>query len=241
MHEQYLRGYRALYDHHWWWRTREEVLTREIARLAANRPLTRILDVGCGDGLFFPELSRFGDVHGVEPVTEALDPNGPWRARIHAGPLDAAYQPAERFDLVLALDVIEHLADPHAFLREIRRLIAPDGWFVATVPAFRVLWTAHDDLNEHVARFTKDEFTALLNANGFSVVHARYFFVLLFFAKLVVRCIEAITQPSPRPPVVPAAPVNALLTAACRLEMAVLGRRKPWVGSSLLVVARVAS
>lgn len=238
MDEQYLRGYRALYDGHWWWRTREEVLTREITRLAAQRPLPRILDVGCGDGLFFPVLSRFGEPYGVEPVVDALDANGPYRARIHAGPLDASYQPERPFDLVLALDVVEHLHEPAAFLREIHRLVAPGGWFIATVPAFRAIWTAHDDLNEHVTRFTRDELTDLIAAADFEIVHARYFFVLLALAKLAVRGVETVLKSKPTPPAVPAAPINALLTAVCRAEHALLGRHAPWFGSSLLVVAQ---
>lgn len=234
----YLGAYRDLYLRHWWWRAREALLTREIERLAARGAFGRILDVGCGDGLFFPTLQRFGDPAGIEPAPEMLTPDGPWRARIHAGPLDASYQPEHRFGLVLALDVIEHLADPHAFLDHVRRVIAPGGWFVATVPAFRALWTAHDDLNEHVTRYRRGEFASLVAAHGLAVTHARYFFVSLAAAKLLVRALEKVRRPRPRPPRVPTAPVNAILEAACRAEQALLGRHAPWFGSSLLLVAR---
>ena len=238
MDEQYLRGYRELYERHWWWRTRDTLLTREVARIAARHPVRRILDVGCGDGLFFPVLSRFGEVYGVEPVADALDPHGAFRSRIHAGPFDASYCPDAPFDLVLALDVIEHLRAPHDFLAEVRRMVAPGGWFIATVPAFRTIWTAHDDLNEHVTRFTRDELTSLISAHQFEIVDARYFFVLLAVAKFGVRGLEALLRSKPSPPGVPAGPVNAVLTALCRAEQSVLGERHPWFGSSLLVVAR---
>jgi SAM-dependent methyltransferase len=240
MDAQYLGAYRALYERHWWWRAREALLTREIERVAATQPLARILDVGCGDGLFFSVLQRFGEPYGVEPATDALSPDGPWRARIHAGPLDASFEPSAPFDLVLALDVIEHLQNPGAFMDTVRRLTGPNGWFIATVPAFRALWTAHDDLNEHVTRFTRDEFATLISAHGFEIVHTRYFFVLLALAKLAVRALEMVIRPTPRAPGVPMAPVNALLTAVCRLEQALCGRHAPWFGSSLLVVARAA-
>lgn len=238
MDQGYLGAYRELYVRHWWWRSREKLLTREIARLAAVRPLGRILDVGCGDGLFFPTLQLFGDPYGIEPATETLTPRGPWRNRIHAGPLDASFQPAHKFGLVLALDVIEHLADPHAFLEDVRRVLEPGGWFMATVPAFPALWTAHDDLNEHVTRFRRDGFAALVAGHGLDVVHARYFFVLLAGAKLLARAFEQIHRPRLRPPRVPSAPVNSFLELMCRAEQAALGRHAPWFGSSLLLVAR---
>lgn len=234
----YLGAYRDLYLRHWWWRAREALLTREIERLAASGPFGRILDVGCGDGLFFPTLQRFGDPVGIEPATAMLTPDGPWRNRIHAGALDASYQPTHRFGLVLALDVVEHLDDPDAFVAHVRRVIAPGGWFIATVPAIRALWTAHDDLNEHVTRYRRGEFTSLVASHGLEVVHARYFFVLLAGAKLLVRGLEKVRRPMLRPPAVPGAPLNAALELVCRAEQAVLGRHEPWFGSSLLVVAR---
>lgn len=239
MDATYLSGYRTIYERHWWWRAREALLTSEIARLANGRFVGPILDVGCGDGLFFPVLSRFGEPYGVEPAAEALTPDGPWRSRIHAGQLDESFaSPEFPFSLILALDVVEHLHDPGPFLSRARTLLAPGGWFLATVPAFRSLWTAHDDLNEHVTRYTRDEFVALLNQHGFQVVHARYFFVLLALAKAAVRLIEGIRRPALHPPTIPAAPINAALQLVCRAEQRLLGRHAPWFGSSLLVVAR---
>ena len=238
MDTRYAAAYRALYERHWWWRAREALLTREISRLAGSRPLGRILDVGCGDGLFFPVLRRFGEPFGVEPAADVLSPDGPWRDRIHAGPL-TSYHPPANFELVLALDVIEHLRDPGAFLKQIRGVLAPGGWLVATVPAFRTLWTAHDELNEHVTRFTREELAALISAHGLVVVHTRYFMVALAIAKWLVRGIERIRRPRPRIPRVPVAALNTGLQLVCRAEQALIGRSAPWFGSSLLLIARL--
>lgn len=237
----YLGAYRDLYLRHWWWRSREALLTREIGRLAPAGGFGRILDVGCGDGLFFPALQRFGEPSGIEPAVEALTPDGPWRHRIHAGPLDASYQPAHKFGLVLALDVIEHLEDPHSFLEHVHRVLEPGGWFLATVPAFRALWTTHDDLNEHVIRYRRHEFVALVAGHGLEIVHVRYFFVMLAGVKLFVRALERLHRPRPRLPSVPVAPINTALELACRAEQAMLGSHAPWFGSSLLLVARAPS
>ena len=100
---------------HWWWRSREAILLDLLTRLVPAAGALEILDVGCGDGLFFPELERFGRVRGIEVDEGLLDPDGPYRPDL-ARPLgDAAYQGDDwRFDLITALDVIEHIADDRA-------------------------------------------------------------------------------------------------------------------------------
>ncbi len=238
MDDGYLAAYEELYRRHWWWRAREALLLREIATLAAEHEIRTILDVGCGNGLFFPELRRFGEPYGVEPAAAILDPDGPFRARIHAGPFDRSYARPEPVDLVLALDVLEHLADPDGFLDTARRTLRPGGVMLATVPALRALWTAHDDLNEHVTRFSRPQLVALVERHGFTVLHARYFFVLLAVAKLAVRGIEWLRRRAPHAPAVPPRFVNGVLTGTCRLEQALLGRHSPNFGSSLLLIAR---
>ena len=66
MDAQYAAAYPELYQRHWWWRVREEILLRNIRTILAGTPEARILDVGCGAGLFFDELEQFGHVEGVE-------------------------------------------------------------------------------------------------------------------------------------------------------------------------------
>src|SRR5436190_189838 len=73
----YAQEYRELYERHWWWRARERFILDELARLRPAAGWGAILDVGCGDALFFDALSRFGDVEGVEPDASLVTPNGP--------------------------------------------------------------------------------------------------------------------------------------------------------------------
>ena len=86
-----------------------------------------ILDIGCGDGLFFDELSGLGHVEGVEPEAGLLDPRGKWRSAIHAVPFDGAFQPATRYGLILLLDVLEHLDNPFEFLARLRHRADTDA------------------------------------------------------------------------------------------------------------------
>ncbi|HYT94425.1 MAG TPA: class I SAM-dependent methyltransferase, partial [Gemmataceae bacterium] len=66
MNPEYAAAYRNLYERHWWWRAREAMLVREIEVHQPVGGWGKVLDVGCGDGLFFDELARFGEVWGVE-------------------------------------------------------------------------------------------------------------------------------------------------------------------------------
>ena len=241
MDDDYGASYRALFERHWWWRARERVILRA---LETHRPASgwkNVLDVGCGDGLFFDRLAELDGVElveGVEPAAALVSANGPHRAQIHVVPFDASFEPGRRYSLVLMLDVLEHLEDPVGALRHALSLLDAEGVFVATVPAFMALWTQHDELNHHFTRYDKVSFAALAAAAGLRVVESRYFFRWTAAAKLVARVREALLPTSPALPKVPAAPINRALYLMSRLEEKLVGGVGLPFGSSLLVVGR---
>jgi SAM-dependent methyltransferase len=235
---EYSRRYRDLYERHWWWRAREHVIVDILRRHQPPGGWQRILDVGCGDGLFFDRLEEFGEVEGVEPARGLVSDTPGRRERIHIGPFDAQYQPGHQFRLILMLDVLEHLDDPSGALRHAVSLLDADGTLVATVPAFRALWTHHDDLNEHRIRYTKRTLTELLTASGLRINRLQYFFYWTFPVKLAQRVAESIVRRRPAPASVPPGPINAALYALSRLEHTLLAPLRLPFGSSLLVVAR---
>ncbi|HEY7863638.1 MAG TPA: class I SAM-dependent methyltransferase [Thermoanaerobaculia bacterium] len=235
MDERYVRRYRQLYESHWWWRAREDLLLRTISRIMPARRL-QILDVGCGDGLFFEKLSRFGEVSGVEGDPAGVTASSPWAGRIHVGAFDASYRPAQRFDLVLFLDVLEHLDDPAAALRRALELLAPDGRILVTVPAYRSLWTTHDDLNRHRERYTRRSLLALADSAGARALETKYFFAWVAPVKLAQHVVERVFPKAPEPPAILPSALNRALYQLSRFEQRLLGRHSsPW-GSSLLGV-----
>ncbi len=243
MDPAYAKAYRELHERHWWWRVRREVVLRTLrgeltpSSASPGHP-RRILDVGCGEGLFFDDLARFGEVHGVEMDPSLAEGNPRWSSRIHCGPFDEQFQPDTQFDAILLLDVLEHLPHPRAALQHARRLLAPTGFLLITVPAFRWLWTSHDDLNHHFTRYSSKSLRQLLRETGWAGSDLRYFFRWTVPAKLAVRFKERLFGGEGRPPRVPPEPVNRCLQRVTRWEER-LGRRLPWwPGSSLLCVAR---
>ena len=233
--------YRELFERHWWWRARERVI---LDALRAHRPAAgwrAVLDVGCGDGLFFDALSRLEGggvtlVEGVEPAAALVSPDGPHRERIHVVPFDERFRPGRRYSLVLMLDVLEHLEDPAAALRHALDLLEPDGVFLATVPAFMALWTRHDELNHHFTRYDRKSFCALAAAGGLRIAECRYFFRWTAVAKLATRAVESLVPGAPASPSIPPTAINRSLYGLSRMEEWLAGALPVPFGSSLLVV-----
>jgi SAM-dependent methyltransferase len=243
MDPRYGAEYARLYRQHWWWRAREEYLTRLLDRLIGPNGAGETFDFGCGDGLFFPILQRYGSERprGQESEASLLDPSGPWFDRITTGPLVDDPSERGRYGLIVALDVLEHLEHPEPAMAILRARLRRGGWFVATVPAFTELWTAHDDVNHHYRRYRLPEIEALVGGAGLTIVESRYFFVWLAVVKWLVARKERVMRPMVTPPVVPSRAINASVLALSRLEQFLLGDGHPPFGSSAIVVARADS
>lgn len=232
MDPAYAHRYRELAREHWWWRARNAYVTGRVARLLDGVADARILDIGCGDAVLFPFLSAFGHVEGIEPDPLVVTPDGPWRHHIHLRPFDDTFVPEQPYDLILMLDVVEHLDDPAAALRLAGRLLKPSGRILITVPAFNVLWTHHDTINHHRTRFTRSSLRQVAEAAGLSFAASGYLFQWLFAAKLAERLKERLAQVTEAPAIPPPA-VNEWLYRFCRFEQRVAGELLPF-GSSLI-------
>lgn len=234
----YAQRYRSLWDGHWWWRSRESLLVATIRRLASGRSIGRLLDVGCGDALFFDALARFGEVDGLEPDAALLGPSR-WRERVRVGALGPDFRPERPYDLVLMLDVLEHIADDRAALAAAFEATRPGGSLLVTVPALPWLWSRHDEANAHHRRYRRRGLAELLGSAGFAVESVRYFFAWTVVPMLVRRwAAPAGRGTADHDVTIPPHAINRALAAYSRAEHA-LGRMIPWpIGSSLLAVAR---
>jgi methionine biosynthesis protein MetW len=175
-------------DNHWWFASRTRALLNMMDRVLPGRDL-RLLDIGCGAGNMIHHLSRYGAVKGVE-----MDPRPVAIAHQRGYDVDRgdatqglAYEDAS-FDVVTALDVIEHNEDDAAILREMVRVLKPGGHAVVTVPAFMWLWSHNDDINAHIRRYTAPELRDKLEAAGFQVQRTTYnnFFVFPLAAAMIL-------------------------------------------------------
>ena len=237
MDAAYAAAYAALHRDHWWWRVREGILLKTIRQILADVPGARILDVGCGAGVLFGALEEYGKMAGIESDPRAVAESGRWRSQITLGQLDDSYKPDAPFDLILILDVLEHVEEPNRLLRRAAQIVAPTGCVLITVPAFDALWTTHDDLNHHLRRYTARELRLALEDAGLQTLRTSYLFQSLAVLKLLVRFRETLLPRRAAVPRVPPAAINKAAHGWFRLEHAVAGWL-PFGGSLMAVAAR---
>jgi SAM-dependent methyltransferase len=159
----------------------------------------RILDAGCGSGRTLDELVGYGEVSGIDVSEVAADAA---RARGHhdvrVGRLEALPWPDHAFDLVTALDVIEHTPDDRITLRELRRVTRPGGFAVVTVPAYQWLFSAHDVVNQHFRRYARPSLVAAALEAEWSVERTSYFNFGLLPPAVAVRLAQRLRDGRPK-------------------------------------------
>jgi SAM-dependent methyltransferase len=184
-------------DFYWWHRARQTIVARLLDRYLDSKP-SRVLDVGCGAGATSVVASGGGRLLGVDLGADAV---AAARARgIEVAQMDATALGTRdgAFDLVAALDVLEHLDDDLGAAREILRSLRPGGSFIATVPAYQWLWSSHDVALGHRRRYTSGRLRKVLEDAGFEVVLCSYVMTSVLPPAAAVRLLEHL--PGRRPP-----------------------------------------
>ena len=186
---------------HWWFVGRRAIL-EEFLRQIIQNPKSKIqnpkiLDVGCGTGANLEMLANFGTAEGVDVSDDALEFCKAKGLKAHKGLAEKLPFEDESFDVVTALDVVEHLDDDIAGLKEMHRILKKDGKMLIFVPAFMWLWGVQDDISNHRIRYTKKQIVERLNKAGFEIERATYANWTFFAPILAGRTLMKITGIKP--------------------------------------------
>lgn len=228
---------------HWWFAGRRRIIDRLLDRWIHLPDGARLLDLGPGYGVHTAALSNRGTLVALDLDTESLLA---CRARgaHHLVTADATAPPfiADSFDLVTALDVLEHLDDYVSALRECHRVLKPGGHLLLTVPALRLLWGRQDIVAEHRRRYTKNQLATIVETAGFEVRRLSYFNFFLFAPVLLVRLLMRpfSSRTAVRSDFDVPAPLglNHVLTRVFAAEGRILQRFNLPIGVSLICLAR---
>ncbi len=194
-----LRALSDAEDRHFWTTTRFVLVARLIERYLGQQPI-QLLDVGCGSGGLLRALRHrwpTATLAGLDGHEEALDlcrtkSGGEDLHLIHHHLTDMQTLRLEtQPNVVVLLDVLEHLDDPAAVVRDLAGRLATGGIMIVSVPALPLLWTERDVFLGHRKRYRRSDLAALLSDAGLHVQHSSYLFAALFFPVFVFRRLTA--------------------------------------------------
>lgn len=227
---------------HFWFRGFRRFVRPLLDQAAAGRRDLLVLDAGCGTGNNLPMLERYGRAVGVDITFSGLA-RATRAGRQRLAQASVTHLPFREaaFDLLTSFDVIYALHDEEEAraIAEMRRVLRPGGHLVLNVAALPALRGNHSVLGGEVRRYTRRLLSAHLRRGGFEVRRITYTNAAILPLVAGVRFAQRLTgqRESDREMRVPAAPLNAALSAALAVEALALRVVDMPLGSSLLALA----
>jgi SAM-dependent methyltransferase len=203
---------------HWYYRFK----ARAVARLLCKEKISTILDVGAGSGYFSRYLLSHSDAKeawcvdiSYESDSDYFEVEKPIQFRRSVNTSNA--------DLVLLMDVLEHVDDDVGLLKEYVNKVPSGTRFLISVPAFQFLWSDHDVFLEHKRRYKLDQIELVAERAGLKVTHGSYYFGSVFPIAATIRLVENIFSKNTqdprsqlrRHPLI----VNGILSTLCKAEL----------------------
>lgn len=190
MEESYASQYHELEENYWLFRGRRDIIYKLIKDYKRD---TEILDIGCSIGALIGFLKGrgFKRLRGIDIDEKAIE------ICRQKGIIDIRVADAEKtgfknqqFDIVIASDVLEHIKDEGKALLEWHRILKSGGKLIVFVPAFKFLWSKHDEVNLHYRRYSKSSLIEVLKKNGFGIERSSYWNFSLFLPACLVRILQ---------------------------------------------------
>ena len=225
------------FDVHWYYQSK----IRAVEKYLRGIPAQSLVDIGAGSGFFARQLL----LKGLADQAVCVDPfyEREWTESVAGRPL-AFHKEIQRLDadLVLFMDVLEHVDDEQAFLRHYADLAGKGTHFLLTVPAFNFLWSDHDVFLGHKRRYTVHTLEAALTRAGLQIVKASYFFAGVFPLAALHRMMGNLTSRRGSAPQTDLRQhgrvANAILSKICSWELTMMERNR-WFGLTVFCLCRL--
>jgi SAM-dependent methyltransferase len=180
---------------HWWYKARRKVVANYLNKYFQGRARAMILDIASACGANFVNYKKYGTVYGVDISEESIafcrskGINRIARSDVQTLPFRNG-----AFEIVIALDALEHFEDDIKALSEIKRVIKPGGILIITAPAMNILWSQHDRAFHHIRRYSSGELCKKLKGSGFIIEFITYRLFFLFLPVLIFRKFRDLVQ-----------------------------------------------
>jgi len=173
---------------HWFYAGKREIVRNWIQRFHPLKRTDLLADCGAGTGVFAAEMCAICHVIAVDDFEESLKllHERLGEACVRKGSCTTLPLADASVDVLTALDVIEHVEDDLAAVREFSRVLRPGGIAVITVPALRMLWSDWDAALHHYRRYTKSSLLETIPGE-FEILHVNYINVAALPAVYLVR------------------------------------------------------
>ena len=177
----------------WWYKGRRKLVTRWIESHHQEKGPLHMLDIASATGMSFKFLSKYGAVHGVDISEETirLCKQRGIEGFVRGDAMKLPFKD-QSFDVIMALDALEHFEDDHAAIQEIRRVARPDALILITVPAFMFLWSHHDEAYQHMRRYTRRELGGKLRQHGLHPRKLTYYSMSLLPPVFLMRKLRSL-------------------------------------------------
>lgn len=189
--EEYLNLERVEREH-WYYVGKRKIVKYWVQHTVGTNSALTMLDCGAGSGAFAVEMSRVFDAYALDDHNESLEilKSRLPADRIINGSCTSIPIMDSFFDVVTALDVLEHVADDQNAVTEMFRVLKPGGWLIATVPAMMSLWSDWDVSLQHQRRYSKAEILALFSHADITINHCAYINILAMPVVWLVRSLR---------------------------------------------------
>ena len=178
-------------NRHPWELARLEVVYSFMSKYFTNNAKINILDVGCGDTFVVSEMQKkmlLAQFHAIDTaftnkMIEEFQVDGISLYKT----IDELESKIEKADLVLLMDVIEHIENDKGFLVDLvnKKFIHPETLFLITVPAYQSLFSVHDEFLKHFRRYSRKKLSNTLKDTGFEIIESGNFFSSLLAPRLL--------------------------------------------------------
>jgi SAM-dependent methyltransferase len=170
---------------HWWYKGRREIIGKLLTPFLKSD--MQMLDAGCGAGGTMEYMTKYGSIVGTDISDEMVEHCRKLGLSAYCENIINLSFEDEMFDLVLCLDVLEHLPEEMTALEELKRVIRPGGLLVLSVPAYRSLWGKHDELNNHYRRYNFGELLDIIKKADLTLERSTYFNFFLLPTVWLIR------------------------------------------------------